>query len=670
MSSSACGRRTAAARGISPRSTAGASTARPGSRLRSLGSPRRNSTAVISDAGSISSCRPISIRPITPMRASSSTAHTPLDLSIPASLFSSTARSPRARRCRERRRGSVQRQGIAAADRTLQARPQPCRNRRAIAARRRQDLRSAGCALAKKRFLLLDNSSEFVLPRIARVARAPDLGATPGGRLRLRPGAAKAPKLYVGAPDKDKLSAAITLAVKMAVSAGRPIAFQFTAFAPDGDSGAVLALETIEARTQPESRAAPSPASAATTEQGDLFPRVAARSCRSAVLAPAGRRFAGPRRVMVERRSREPVDRARDGIRDGDRLLVGLFAVGRAVADGRPPGIGFGPASAPPTAPPESSGRQAHPHGKFWPRLSGVATLAMIGGDGQVLTVAEDAEIFRDAAHVHRQRPPCRGGFLSSTGGLCRRFEFHRPDARRRDRLANAQYRQEADQMRTLVLLLACLSILAVTPRVRAEPPLKLDARNLALVGALKNPGQWEAYKRAFITAQGRVVDTGNGDISHSEGQGYGMLLAVAANDRAAFDLIWGWTRANLMVRPDALFAWRWEANARPAVADFNDAADGDILIAWALSEAGEAWRDAAYRVAARRTATDVAHKLIVKGAVLASLLLPGTVGFSAKDRRDGPVANLSYWVFPAFARLKLVAPEVDWDGLTQAALI
>ncbi len=223
--------------------------------------------------------------------------------------------------------------------------------------------------------------------------------------------------------------------------------------------------------------------------------------------------------------------------------------------------------------------------------------------------------------------------------------------------------------MRTLVLLLACLSILAVTPRVRAEPPLKLDARNLALVGALKNPGQWEAYKRAFITAQGRVVDTGNGDISHSEGQGYGMLLAVAANDRAAFDLIWGWTRANLMVRPDALFAWRWEANARPAVADFNDAADGDILIAWALSEAGEAWRDAAYRVAARRTATDVAHKLIVKGAASASLLLPGTVGFSAKDRRDGPVANLSYWVFPAFARLKLVAPEVDWDGLTQSGL-
>jgi len=39
--------------------------------------------------------------------------------------------------------------------------------------------------------------------------------------------------------------------------------------------------------------------------------------------------------------------------------------------------------------------------------------------------------------------------------------------------------------------------------------------------------------------------------ISHSEGQGYGMLLAVAADDRPTFDLLWGWTRAQLMLRND-----------------------------------------------------------------------------------------------------------------------
>ena len=63
------------------------------------------------------------------------------------------------------------------------------------------------------------------------------------------------------------------------------------------------------------------------------------------------------------------------------------------------------------------------------------------------------------------------------------------------------------------------------------------------------------------------------------------LLLAIAANDRATFDKIWGWTRANLMVRDDQLLAWRWDPAHRPAVADINDASDGDILVAWALTD-------------------------------------------------------------------------------------
>ena len=37
----------------------------------------------------------------------------------------------------------------------------------------------------------------------------------------------------------------------------------------------------------------------------------------------------------------------------------------------------------------------------------------------------------------------------------------------------------------------------------------------------------WAAYRDRFVLADGRVVDDGNGGISHSEGQGYGLLLAV-----------------------------------------------------------------------------------------------------------------------------------------------
>ena len=195
------------------------------------------------------------------------------------------------------------------------------------------------------------------------------------------------------------------------------------------------------------------------------------------------------------------------------------------------------------------------------------------------------------------------------------------------------------------------------------------DKRVLPLVGTLRNPEAWRAYKARFVAATGRVVDTANKGISHSEGQGYGMLLAVAADDRATFDAIWGWTRANLLVRDDELMAWRWEPNQRPAVADMNDASDGDILVAWALTEAAEAWGSLPYRVAARRIAVEVGRKLIVPHTSFGAILLPGVMGFAAEDRADGPVVNLSYWVFPAFSRLPLVAPDIDWAGLSRNGL-
>ena len=209
------------------------------------------------------------------------------------------------------------------------------------------------------------------------------------------------------------------------------------------------------------------------------------------------------------------------------------------------------------------------------------------------------------------------------------------------------------------------------TPAAAEKPldPLQLDARAIPLGGALKNAALWQAYKARFVTDQGRVVDTANGMISHSEGQGYAMLIAVAANDRAGFEKIWGWTRANLMVRDDQLVAWRWEPNQRPAIADMNNASDGDLLIAWALAEAADFWGEQAYKIAGRRIAVEVGRKLILLKTKFGSLLLPGVSGFAGEDRKDGPVVNLSYWVFPALARLPLVAPDVDWAGLTQSGL-
>jgi endoglucanase len=226
--------------------------------------------------------------------------------------------------------------------------------------------------------------------------------------------------------------------------------------------------------------------------------------------------------------------------------------------------------------------------------------------------------------------------------------------------------------MTSRFLGLICVLALAAASPVASQsvgPSAVRQPTQGPVAGRLAGLPGWAAWRDRFVTPQGRVVDTGNGGISHSEGQGYGMLLAVAAGDRATFDRLWGWTRANLMVREDSLLAWRWEPDKRPAVADMNAATDGDILVAWALTEAGEAWSDEALKVAARRSAVEIGRKLIVMKGEHAPFLLPGPAGFSSADRPDGPLTNPSYLVFPAFERLPLAAPEVDWAALSRSGM-
>ena len=198
----------------------------------------------------------------------------------------------------------------------------------------------------------------------------------------------------------------------------------------------------------------------------------------------------------------------------------------------------------------------------------------------------------------------------------------------------------------------------------------ELDARSIPLGGALtQDDALWQEWKRRFLTDQGRVVDTANGLMSHSEGQGYGMALAVAAADRVAFERIWAWTRANLMVRPDELVAWRWEPDKRAGIGDVNNASDGDILIAWALTEAAEFWGETSYRIAGRRIAVEASRKTFLLKTSFGTLILPAVLGFTGEERPDGPVGNLSHWVFPALERLQNVPPEGDWEDLTQPGL-
>jgi endoglucanase len=191
------------------------------------------------------------------------------------------------------------------------------------------------------------------------------------------------------------------------------------------------------------------------------------------------------------------------------------------------------------------------------------------------------------------------------------------------------------------------------------------DSPNLG--GALHAPAFWHAFKARFISPAGRVIDNANKNISHSEGQGYGMLLAVAADDRATFDLLWDWSRSQLG-REDGLFAWKWDPNSTPHVTDSNNASDGDILIAWALAEAGEYWPGGGYTAASATIARAISKSLVIDSD-FGVIVIPGSKGFDGHDRRDAPVVNLSYWVFPALARLQRITPEGPWSALTKSGI-
>ena len=154
----------------------------------------------------------------------------------------------------------------------------------------------------------------------------------------------------------------------------------------------------------------------------------------------------------------------------------------------------------------------------------------------------------------------------------------------------------------------------------------------------------WDAWKLAYLTPDGRVVDILQQGASHSESQGYGLFLAATFSDRAAFDSIHAWTEQNLAIRPDALLAWRWLPVADNQVADNNNASDGDLF--YALGLVRMAAHDGSADLLARATAmaADLAAHCIVphpdgSGRLL---LTPAAVGF---DHNGETIVNFSYYM-------------------------
>lgn len=172
----------------------------------------------------------------------------------------------------------------------------------------------------------------------------------------------------------------------------------------------------------------------------------------------------------------------------------------------------------------------------------------------------------------------------------------------------------------------------------------------------------WESYKARFFQPDGRIVDTGNGNVSHTEGQGFAMLMAVANDDKATFDKLWQWTDSHLKNKENGLYYWRYNPAESNPVADKNNAADGDILIAWALLKASARWQDKGYG-----TASDAITKALLSHSVTRyagyRVMLPGVQGFKLED---SVVLNPSYFVFPAWQAFAARSHLHVWNQLIQ----
>jgi endoglucanase len=183
-------------------------------------------------------------------------------------------------------------------------------------------------------------------------------------------------------------------------------------------------------------------------------------------------------------------------------------------------------------------------------------------------------------------------------------------------------------------------------------------ARSLAAPGHVADG--WRTFKSRFLAQDGRIVDNGNGDVSHSEGQGWGLLFSVAAEDQASFDLILRWTKRALRRPNDALHAWRYVPAGGPSVPDPNNAVDGDMFIATALIRAGRLWRRPDHISAGAAIGRDIL-RLLVRQVGPFTVLLPGVSGF---ETAEAVTVNPSYYAFPMMAEIGGIVPSQKWRRL------
>lgn len=175
----------------------------------------------------------------------------------------------------------------------------------------------------------------------------------------------------------------------------------------------------------------------------------------------------------------------------------------------------------------------------------------------------------------------------------------------------------------------------------------------------------WHEFVAGFVQDDGRVLDASTPQQhSTSEGQSYAMFFALVANDPAAFERLWKWSKDNLMSGAGSLPAWQWGRSSDGSwrVLDPNSASDADLWFSYALLEAGRLWKRADYTRDATRLMHRVASEEVVQLPGMGAMLLPGRDGFAQPERLWR--LNPSYLPLPVLRRLQHADPQGPWQEI------
>ncbi len=194
-----------------------------------------------------------------------------------------------------------------------------------------------------------------------------------------------------------------------------------------------------------------------------------------------------------------------------------------------------------------------------------------------------------------------------------------------------------------LTALLSGCSSTSATPTTTSTSTTTPEAKNLAV-----------AFLDRYVEPNGRVVRWDQGGDSVSEGQGYGLLLAVAAHDAARFAAIWTWDKDNLL-EAGGLFAYHW---SNGAVVGTGNATDADLDTAWALVLGATAFKQPAYKKAGLAVASAIlANETVVSAGRIELVAGPWA--------RNAPYSvDPSYFSPEAMVALAAASGDPRWNQL------